>query len=51
MWDVDGSGIQTIDDPAVAARLRDKVNAFNLKTGVYVAVATLIYAALPALFE
>lgn len=49
MWDVDGSGLQQIDDPALAATLRAKVNAFNVRTAAAVSLATLLFVALPEL--
>ena len=50
MWDVDGSGLQSIDDPSLAARLRAKVNAFNLQSAKVVGAATLLFVILPELF-
>lgn len=50
MWDVDGTGLQKIRDPALAARLRDKVNAFNAQTAKVVGIATLLFVLLPELF-
>lgn len=50
MWDVDGAGIQKIADPALAAALRAKVNAFNARTAAAVGLATLLFVALPELF-
>jgi hypothetical protein len=47
---VDGSGLQAIEDQGVAAKLRAKVNAFNLKTAAAVAAATLLYVVVPELF-
>lgn len=39
-----------IEDAALAARLRDKVNAFNAKTAAAVGLASLLFVALPELF-
>lgn len=50
MWDVEGAGLQRIEDAALAARLRDKVNAFNARTAAAVGLATLLFVALPELF-
>ncbi len=47
MWDVDGSGVREIEDASVKRAIRDKVNAFNAKSAVAVAVITAMYAALP----
>lgn len=49
MWDVEGAGLQRIEDPALADRLRDKVNAFNTRTVAAVGLATLLFVALPEL--
>ena len=46
VWDVDGSGLQAIEDQSVAAGLRAKVNSFNLQTGAIVAGVTLLYCGL-----
>jgi len=47
VWDVDGSGLQQIADPALAATLRAKVNAFNARTAAAVGLASLLFAVLP----
>ena len=46
---MDGTGLQPIGDASLASRLRDKVNAFNLKTAGAVAAATLLFVAVPEL--
>ena len=50
MWDVDGSGLQFIRDPALAAKIKAKVNDFNAQSALVVGVATLAFVALPELF-
>ena len=47
MWDVDGTGLQQIEDVGLAARLRAKVNAFNLRTTAIVGVAVIAFVLLP----
>ena len=47
MWQVDGAGLQEIEDKTLAARLRAKVNEFNLKSAGIVAVATLAFVLVP----
>lgn len=49
-WDVDGSGLQKIEDASLAAQLRAKVNAFNLQSAKVVGVAVLLFVVLPELF-
>jgi hypothetical protein len=44
---VDGSGLQRIADPVLATRLRTKVNTFNARSIAVVAIATLLYVAVP----
>lgn len=51
MWDVEGAGLQAIDDPTLAARLRRKVNDFNKKSVVLPAALTLLFVALPELAD
>lgn len=47
MWDVDGSGLREIEDASLARAIREKVNDFNLKSAIAVAVITALYVALP----
>jgi len=47
---VDGSGLQQIENPTLAAKLRAKVNTFNLQSAAVVGAATLLFVALPELF-
>lgn len=44
---MDGTGIQDIDDPNLAQKLRKKVNDFNWKLGGAAVVITLLFAAIP----
>jgi len=46
-WDVDGTGIQRIDDPDVARKLRDRVGFMNGRTAAIAVAATAVFAALP----
>lgn len=46
---MDGSGLQRIEDPVLATRLRTKVNTFNARSIGVVAIATLLYVAVPEL--
>lgn len=45
--DVDGTGLQEIEDKSVAQKIRDKVNAFNKASAAAVAVVTAAYCAIP----
>jgi len=47
VWDVDGTGLQRIVDPALAAALLDKVNKFNLATSVKAIPIVAVLACLP----
>lgn len=47
MWDVDGTGIQKIDDPTLAAALFDKVNKANIGFGALSAVITAAFCFFP----
>ena len=47
VWDVDGTGLREIEDKTIAKRIRDKVNDFNAKSAVAVALATAAYCAIP----
>ena len=49
MWDVDGSGLQKVDDAGLAARLRARVNGLNAKVTTRAAGATLLFVLLPEL--
>ena len=48
-WDVDGTGMQAIEDRTVAEKIRAKVNAMNLSLTVASPLLVLAYAALPTL--
>ena len=48
-WDVDGTGMQAIEDRMVAEKIRAKVNAMNLSLTVASPLIVLAYAALPTL--
>jgi len=50
-WDVDGTGIQTIEDESVATALRAKVNSFNLKVSAQGFAVSLAIAALPIFWQ
>ena len=45
--DVDGTGLQEIEDKSVAQKIRDKVNDFNKASTAVVAVVTAAYCAIP----
>jgi hypothetical protein len=47
VWDVDGTGMQKIEDDGLAQRLRDKVNAFNLDSVKVSVAATSLFVVLP----
>ena len=49
VWDVDGSGLQQIEDATLAAKLRAKVNAFNLQSAKVVGVLVLLFVIVPEL--
>ena len=50
VWDVDGAGMAEIEDPAIARKIRDKVNSMNLKGGLVILAACSLFAALPEPF-
>lgn len=50
-WDVDGTGMQAIDDQTVAAKLRNKVNDFNVQTILVSLAITAVYAVLPFIWQ
>jgi hypothetical protein len=47
LWDVDGNGLKKIDDPTVARKLVEKVDAFNVDTAAKCLLASGLFAALP----
>ena len=49
MWDVDGSGLQQIEDKSLALRLRAKVNEFNARSALVVGVLASLFVVLPEL--
>jgi len=49
-WDVDGTGIQTIEDSTLAAKIRDKVNSMNKSIAVIGLITALVYAVIPSPF-
>lgn len=50
MWDVEGTGMQPINDKDVAVVLRAKVTDFNLRGIAVPAAVTTAFVALPWLF-
>ncbi|CAD7701472.1 unnamed protein product [Ostreobium quekettii] len=46
-WDVDGAGVAPIEDKGLAARMKAKVNDFNVKIALICAAITAAYAAIP----
>lgn len=46
---MDGTGLREIEDKSVAAALRDKVNAFNVRSAVTNAAIAAAYGAAAAL--
>ena len=49
VWDVDGTGMQEIEDKDVAERIRDKVSGFNVSVSAAGLAAAVAYVALPPL--
>lgn len=47
MWDVDGAGVSEIEDKELAARMKAKVNKFNLRVGLVATAVTAAFAAIP----
>ena len=45
LWDVTGNGMEKIADAKLARALLDKVNDFNVKTGLKGVALTLAFAA------
>jgi len=50
LWDVEGIGMQPIDDKDVAVALRSKVTDFNLRGIAVPVVVTTAFVAFPCLF-
>lgn len=48
---MDGSGIQSIESVELAAKLREKVNAFNVKGALQSVVVTALFVVIPELFQ
>jgi len=47
LWDVDGTGMKEIEDPELARKMRDKVNAFNAQKAREIAVPALLFTFFP----
>ena len=47
LWDVDGTGLQPVEDPNLARALLQRVNDLNVRVGVQVAVPVALFALLP----
>lgn len=47
LWDVDGTGMQKIDDPTLAQAFVEKVNSFNIDTAKIVFLWSAAFAILP----
>ena len=47
LWDVDDTGLKIIEDPSLAQRFVERVNALNLNTGFQAVGVATIFAALP----
>jgi len=47
LWDVDGTGLQKIDDPTLARAFLDKVNDYNFRQALQCTLIVGVYAALP----
>ncbi len=50
-WDVDGSGIQKIDEPGLASAIRQRVNEFNLQSTAVCVLLTLAFVLVPELLR
>ncbi len=50
-WDVDGSGIQKIEEPDLASAIRQRVNEFNLQSTAVCALLTLAFVLVPELLR
>lgn len=44
---VDGTGIQKIDNPTLAEQLKEKVQRFNTRSAITTGVITVAYVAIP----
>lgn len=47
LWDVDDTGLTKIEDPTLAQRFVDKVNAMNIETGLQAIGLATVFAVLP----
>jgi hypothetical protein len=47
LWDVDGQGLTKVEDPILARRLLDRVNAMNIQNGLQATAIATLFAALP----
>jgi hypothetical protein len=47
LWDVDGQGLTKIEDPVLARRLLDRVNAMNIQNGLQATGIAALFAVLP----
>jgi predicted RND superfamily exporter protein len=47
LWDVDGQGLTKVEDPILARRLLDRVNAMNIQNGLQATGIAALFAVLP----
>ncbi|GKY99236.1 hypothetical protein MPSEU_000878900 [Mayamaea pseudoterrestris] len=48
LWDIEGTGLKSIEDRDLATALLNKVNAMNVKIGLTVTIPVLLFALLPS---
>ena len=48
---MDGTGLQRIEDPALANKILEKVNAFNAKSFLQAIATTAVLATIPELYQ
>ena len=51
LWDVDGSGMQRIEDDSLAGRLLEKTNNMNTKIGLKGIAGTAVLTLIPELIK
>ena len=50
IWDVDGSGLQRIEDQGLTGRICAKVNALNVRVVIVAGLLDSIFVVLPGIF-
>ena len=51
LWDVQGNGIQKIEDANIAQAILNRTNSMNMNIGIQAVITTLALAAFPELLH